>query len=179
MIYSVTFIEQNVLLVAVGQFEIRMMEQAQMHGVHPAAMYDPRAMEQMRNHPAYAHGQGQFPFPQEHVASQSGEYSTKQTIMSDFETARQMRHPSPTEHKDMRQQRDPRDPRDQSISPRAPEHVQQGPSSTQKGYFDARGYPIPGPGAMYMAPGGQPHPGQGHPGQGHPGQGQQPPSSSR
>lgn len=142
-----------------------MVEQGHLHGVphQHQQMYDPRAIEQMRHHPGYPHQQGPFPYPQEPARDQSGEYS-KQTIMSDFETARQMRHPSPTEHKDMRQHRDPRDP---SISPRAPEHPSQGPSPTQKGYYDPRGYPIPGPGGtMYMAPG-------------HPGQGQQPPSSSR
>ena len=132
-----------------GQYDIRMMEQAQVRGI-PPQMYDPRIMEQIRmQHPHYAQGavsqySGPYPVSQ---PSQGGDYS-KQTIMSDFELAKQMRHQSPTE-KDI-----------QRSSPRAQDH---GQSPNQKGYHidprlahDSRYHAVVSGGMFIPPPQGQP-----------------------
>ena len=131
------------------------MEQGQIRGVHPSQLYDHHRLEQIRLQQS-GYQQPPYQFPPTSV-NQQGEYSTKQTIINDYVTARQMqmRHQSsPTEKDpriDVRDQRtdlrgdprnDPRgDPRDQTISPRAQEHVR-GPSPRMPA-----GYP-----GMYMNP---------------------------
>ena len=112
-----------------GQYDIRMMEQAQVAGI-PPQVYDPRIMEQIRMQQQQQQQQQRGHYPQGTVysgpypqavsqPSQVGDYS-KQTIMSDFELAKQMRHQTSPTEKDI-----------QRSSPRAQDH---GQSPTQKGY---------------------------------------------
>ena len=130
---------------APGQYDIRMVEQAQVRGIVPQ-VYDPRLMEQMRmQHPHYQQGsiqQYSGPYPPSQPSQGGGEHSKQLT--SDFELARQMRHQTSPMEKDV-----------QRSSPRAQDP---GQSPTQKGYhidprlaLDSR-YHAPASGGMFVPP---------------------------